>query len=78
MLELSSRSDSENRRLQDEMLGDPGTLETAQNSVIIVTPLFLNSLIDVRASIDSSRPIVRPISFSGDNLPALIISNIST
>jgi hypothetical protein len=29
MLEFSSRSDSENRRLQDEMLGEPGTLETA-------------------------------------------------
>ena len=29
MLEFSSRSDSESRRLQDEMLGEPGTLEPA-------------------------------------------------
>ena len=29
MPEFSSRSDSESRRLQDEMLGEPGTLETA-------------------------------------------------
>jgi hypothetical protein len=29
MLELSSRRDPENRRLQDAMLGEPGTLETA-------------------------------------------------
>jgi len=29
MLEFSSRSDSESRRLPDEMPGSPGTLETA-------------------------------------------------
>jgi len=29
MLELSSRSDPENRGLQDDVLGEPGILETA-------------------------------------------------
>ena len=54
----------------------PDALVAAQNRVMIVTPVVSKSPIDVRAAIDSSRSIDRPMSLCGARSPAAIIASI--
>ncbi len=56
----------------------PDALVKPQNAVMIVTPVVSKSPIDVRAAIDPSRSIVRPMSLCGSSSPAEIIASISS